>query len=271
MKEYIEEYLMQLEVEGRAESTITNTKVRLNKITNYIPTLDDLNKKNVNNYILSIKDGRKITTVNEYIKTLRNFIQYLYEEEYISKIIPIKTLKPVKELSTVISDDDVEYIIKKLKKDKKVKELTIFTTFIYTGIRVSELVEIKLDDIKNDTIKIYSKKTKQYRLIPISPQLKLQLQKYMRVRKDSEYLFSNRSGKQYSTLCIYRLIKNISKYTSIYMHPHILRHYYCINMLKKNVPINIISRLLGHVSIETTMIYARELSNEEVLEVYSKY
>ena len=61
------------------------------------------------------------------------------------------------------------------------------------SIRVSELVEIKLDDIKNDTIKIYSKKTKQYRLIPISPQLKLQLQKYMRVRKDSEYLFSNRS------------------------------------------------------------------------------
>lgn len=278
MKTYINEYLVQMEVDGKAENTINNTRVRLNTMTKDIPTLDKLTKTNINQYILKLKENHKESTVNEHIKTIRTFVRYLYEEGYIDKDIPIKTIKETVELSTVVSDDEVEYIISSLKKEKSFKyqrNLTIFMTFIYTGVRVSELVEIKLNDIDGDTMKIYGKKTKTYRLIPIPPQLKLQLQKYMRSRSKqnitSPYLFVNRCKVKCSILCVQDIIKKISKDTGIYMHCHMLRHYFAINMIKRGVPIVIVSKLLGHICIETTMTYVREISNEEVLEVYNKY
>ena len=268
MNELLTIYLLECEVENKSSATIKNIKSRLIPFCSFVGDITNLNKVTINRYILSLKTRMLPQSINEHIKTIRKFIDYCYAEEYIDKPIIIKQLKTTKDTtSKSLTDNDIKKILASIRGNNfiSVRNRAIISTFVDTGIRVSELTQIKLADV-SDTITVTSKgKT---RTVPITPKLQLVLMKYMKVRKhDSEYLFYSRSGKQLNNDSVEKMLKRIDPN----LYPHQFRHYYIQSLLKKGVNLFYISKLVGHDSIETTKTYLNGIDNDIILDSVIKF
>lgn len=143
-----------------------------------------------------------------------------------------------------------------------------------TGVRVSELVNIKLSDIdfNNKRIVVCGKGNKE-RVVYYGDYAKEVLDKYLEthIRKDNNYLFLNSKGEQITDGGIRYIIDNIMKKLSIKTHvtPHVLRHTFATDMLNNGCDIKVVQELLGHSSLKATEIYTH-VTNERLKEVYYK-
>ena len=272
MNELLTIYLLECEVENKSSATIKNIKSRLTPFCAYVGDITNLNKVTINSYILSLKKRMLPQSINEHIKTIRKFIDYCYAEEYIDKPIIIKQLKTTKDTtSKSLTDNDIKRILSNVSGNDfiSVRNRAIISTFVDTGIRVSELTQIKLADV-SDTVTVTCKgKT---RAVPITPKLQLTLMKYMKVRNkslhhESEYLFFSRSGKQLNNDSIEKMLKRIDPK----LHPHQFRHYYIQSLLLNGVNIFYISKLVGHDSIETTKTYLDGIDNKNIIDNVRKF
>jgi integrase/recombinase XerD len=146
--------------------------------------------------------------------------------------------------------------------------------FMYgSGARVSEVVNLKLDDInlKEKTAMIISGKGSKDRLIILSKDWIIDLKKYIKKKKIvSEYVFSKKNGKKISTDTIQRIVRKSAKNANIQKHvtPHCLRHSYATHLLEAGTNIRYIQALLGHSSLNTTQIYTN-VANEQLKKVVS--
>lgn len=265
-------YILSCEVEGKSSATIKNIKSRLTPFCDYVGDISNLNKVTINRYILDLKKRLLPSSINEHIKTIRTFVGYLYEEEYIDNLIVIKQVKTTKDIrNKCLSDDDIRKILKSINGNSfmSVRNRTIISFFVDTGVRVSELTEIKVSEVSDVVTVTCKNKT---RSVPISPKLKLVLMKYMKARakslhSDSEYLFFSRSGHKLSNDDIQKMLKRINPN----VHPHQFRHYYIQSLLKKNINLFYISKLVGHDSIETTKTYLDGIDNENIIDSVKKF
>lgn len=220
-------------------------------------------------------DGRCIK--NWSAKTIRNrmsalsiFFDWCVNENYLEQN-PIKQLpKPrlEKRIPKHLTVTEASYIIEWLKCHKfryayeRTRALAIVTTFLYTGIRLSELLNLKFSDVQFEEkiIFIRSGKGNKDRAIPLIGRLSIYLKKYMverkRIQEDSIYFFVSIKKKDVmSYLVIKRLFSLISEKTKIHVYPHLMRHSYAVQMLEGNCDIFTLSKLLGHSDIKTTTIY----------------
>lgn len=271
MKNLLEIYRLEMISQNLSEYTIKNTMCRLSKFCDYIGAPDNIDKIHINQYISTLSERLKDQSVNEHIKTIRKFIKYLYDEEYIDKRINIKSYKVDKIVQEqVLSDERIKEIIEGLKKQKKsffsVRNLTIVSMLADSGIRLSELCNLKICDIDNN-IMIVSAKRKQ-RQVPITPKLKLQIHKYLIKREafcgentDSDYLFVSRSSRQLTPSAVQMILNNIDSN----LHPHMFRHYYIQSLLKSGISIYYIARVVGHESINTTEVYLRSIKQGDII------
>ena len=275
MKNLLEIYNLEMRCENKAPATIKNANSRLSKFCDHIISLENLTKNNINQYIVSLNMSPQ--SINEHIKTIRVFIKYLYSEGYIDKPIDIKAFKTDKIVQEEITDNDVNKLLLSLKRDKSyfgVRNLTMLSVLIDCGLRVSELCNLDVDDI-GDTIKVKCKRKE--RLVPVSPKLKLQLMKYMRVRatyvKDNnKALFISRNKNRISIISVQKLIEKLGKENDIKgLHTHSLRHYYIQSLLKQGVNIYYISSVVGHSSISTTETYLRSMNKNIILDSVKGY
>lgn len=278
MNKILKIYLLEYECENKSEVTIKNIKSRLNSFCDYIKTTDNLTKYNVNSYVLELKKRMLPQSVNEHIKTIRKFVEYCYNEDYIDKSITIKKLNTEKKSSSKgLSDKDVKRILFHLKSKNGFianRNYTIVSMFLDTGIRVSELASLKVNEIDN-TITVTCKNKR--RSVPLSPKLQLVINKYLIVRSkyltqinsNSEYLFFSRSGKQLNNDAIEKTLRRLGTELDLTLYPHLFRHYYIQSLLKKGVNIYYIARLVGHESIETTQIYLEGLKDDVVMQSVS--
>ena len=270
MKNLLEIYNLEMKCENKSPITIKNANSRLSRFCDFIGTLDNLNKNNINRYIASLDMSPQ--SINEHIKTIRVFIKYLFNEGYIDKPIEIKAFKTDKVIQEEITDDDVNKLLAHLKKDKSyfgIRNLTILSVLVDCGMRVSELCSLNVDDI-GDTIKVKCKRKE--RLVPVSPKLKLQLMKYMRaraayVKDNNKALFISRNRRRMSAISVQKLIEKLGKENNISgLHTHSLRHYYIQSLLKQGVNIYYISSVVGHSSISTTETYLRSMNKNIILD-----
>lgn len=275
MKNLLEIYNLEMKCENKSPITIKNANSRLSRFCDFIGTLDNLNKNSINRYIASLDMSPQ--SINEYIKTIRVFIKYLFNEGYIDKPIDIKAFKTDKVIQEEITDDDVNKLLAHLKKDKSyfgVRNLTILSVLVDCGLRVSELCSLDVDDI-GDTIKVKCKRKE--RLVPVSPKLKLQLMKYLRaratyVKDNNKALFISRNRRRISVISVQKLIEKLGKENNISgLHTHSLRHYYIQSLLKQGVNIYYISSVVGHSSISTTETYLRSMNKNIILDSVKGY
>lgn len=257
-----------------------------NTIISYQSDLDDFfsflekNKKNYKNInkddvtsYLKYLDEKKLSnqTVSRKISCLRSFYNYLEKEKMVNENIfkNIRNPKIRRKLPNYLSYEELRIIFDSI--DDLEKRL-IIEIFYATGCRVSELINIKIQDIDftKNTIRIYGKGSKE-RIVYFGEYAREYLDKYLRKQEKSKYLFTTKKKEKYTVNEVERIIKDIVKNLSIKTHvtPHTLRHTFATHLLNNGADIKSVQELLGHSSLNTTGIYTH-LTNERVKEVYLK-
>lgn len=172
----------------------------------------------------------------------------------------------------MFSEEEVEKILFYIQDEKNasIRDKMIVYMLLYTGVRVSELVSIKLRDIDFFTreLRIIGKGGK-YREIPLKQEVIETIKEYMETErkqnkfKESSYLIlTQRAGRAHRD-AVLKMLKRIGKKLGIKMYPHKFRHTFCSMLLKRGVPITTVSKLAGHSNIRTTSDYYINTSKKE--------
>ncbi len=160
---------------------------------------------------------------------------------------------------------DASEVQKLLKVCTNLKHKTIIALLYGCGLRVSEVINLKIKDIDStkNIINIIAGKGKKDRQVMLAPELLLLLRKYYQAYRPKEYLFNGQFDLQYSDRSINEFLKKYAKLAGIKqnLHAHLLRHCFATHSLEQGTDISLIQKLLGHNSIKTTMIYTHVSTN----------
>lgn len=187
---------------------------------------------------------------NQYIGCLKLFAKYILNRKDIH-LSKIERPKSEKKLPKVI---DHNHIIIQLDKIQNLKHKAILSLTYSVGLRVSEIINLKIEDIDSKRMLIHIKnaKGKKDRIVPLSENILILLREYYKQHKPKEYLFNGQNSNQYSTQSCQKIYKlYIDNNSSI----HTLRHSSFTNLLEGGIDIRIIQKIAGHNSSKTTEIY----------------
>lgn len=178
------------------------------------------------------------------------------------KLAHIPWPKKERKLPQPIDSSEVQ---KLLKVCENLKHKTIIALLYGCGMRVSEVINLKIKDIDStkNIINIIAGKGKKDRQVMLAPELLLLLRKYYLEYRPKEYLFNGQFDPQYSDRSINEFLKKYAKLAGIRqnIHAHLLRHCFATHSLEQGTDISLIQKLLGHNSIKTTMIYTHVSTN----------
>ena len=220
-------------------------------------------------------------SINRKVSSLKSFYKFLVKTDTIgsSPLLAHSPLKQSKKIQVPFSKEEINSLLDSdsFKNDfRGVLQKTIITFFYFTGVRRIELINIKESDINMDssTIRIMGKRSKE-RIIPMLPKLKKSIIDYLYLRsqefnkKNLEYLFISRSGRQLSEKYVYRTVNEYFKLVSpkVKKAPHVLRHSFATHLINEGADINSVKELLGHSSLSATQVYSHT-SMERIKEVF---
>lgn len=264
------------------ESYKTETKKYLDYFKEKNIKISNIANKNIKEYLTFIKsENMSDRSLAHNVSVLRTFYKFLLIEKLIEKnpteFLELPKLK--KSLPTVLSKEEIE----------KLLDINLFDNFSYrnkamlelmysTGLRVSELVNLKLNNIDFDSciIKTIGKGNKE-RIIPISDYalyyLKIYINEYrgsMMKKNIHDYVFVNNHGKEMTRQGFFKIIKNIAAQKNIQtsISPHTLRHSFATHLLDYGADLRSIQEMLGHLNLSTTQIYTH-VSSEHLKENYN--
>ncbi|MDR2511784.1 MAG: tyrosine-type recombinase/integrase [Bacteroidales bacterium] len=212
-----------------------------------------------------LNEGMSSTTANRKLSCLKSFYKYLLKQGEISKnpTFGIVSPKNKKRLPVYVTESNMEILLK-LEYDEtdliSLRDRLIFEFFYATGMRVSEMVNLKKKDINfyNKTVKVLGKRNKE-RIIPLTEFVTDLLHKYKELLKENNnnmIFFVGENGKSLSRQKIYNIIQNqLSLLNLDKKSPHVLRHTFATHLLNHGADINTVKMLLGHSSLAATQIY----------------
>ncbi len=275
--EYINKYIDYLKYEKKlSNNTILSYKENL-----YV-FINELNNKNILNItsddikLFLKKDNYKSDkTKAHYITVLNNFYTFLNKENIIefNPVENIKLPKLSKKLPSFLTIEEVDKLLDiNLNNAYDYRNKAMLETLYGTGIRISELINLKLSDIDfiEDYIRVFGKGSKE-RIVPFNDICKKYLEIYINEyrsvllkSKTSEYVFINSLGNNISRQGFFKVLKEICKTSGINKNvsPHILRHSFATHLLNNGADLRIIQELLGHSDLSTTQIYTEVLNDK---------
>ena len=281
--QYVSVYLEYLEVEkGLSINTIEAYRRDLTSfidfcVTRNINDIGSIKIADINAFILHLRTN-KITprSIVRKIASMRGFFKWLNANEYI-KTNPILTLeqpKLPKKLPKVMS---IEEITKILNTDLNKEEKLIVELLYDCGLRVSELVNLKLSnvDVNSKYIQCYGKGSKE-RIVPFGKNAKLAINQYLKYRQiillknnipDYKYLFIKENGKRLTRQDVYNFIRKQGEKIHKHITPHTLRHSFATHLLENGADLRVVQELLGHSDVSTTQLYTH-ISKKRLKEVY---
>jgi len=262
-----------------------------NDLKNYLTFLETkninyltINKEQVRKYLKYLDECKmKNSSISRAISTLRSFYTYLMREEKIKTNIfkRIENPKVKRKLPNFLSEIEMQDIFNSMKKETplEIRDCLIIEFLYATGIRISELLMIKVNDIdKNDkTIKILGKGSKE-RIVYYGDYAKDILDTYLKVRKeinenDSVYLFINKKGNPLNPVDIKNIINETLKNAQVNhkISAHTFRHTFATHLLNNGADIKSVQELLGHENLSTTQIYTHVTSERSRKEYRDKF
>ena len=207
-----------------------------------------LNSKDFQSYL----DNYNFTSVSQQNQVI-NAIRFLYKSGLDKKYDKVSFKRPRKEkkLPKVIDND---FILEKISKIENLKHKAILSITYSVGLRVSEVINLKIEDIdsKRMVIHIKNAKGKKDRIVPLSKNILVLLREYYKKHQPVEYLFNGQNSLQYSSNSCNKIVK---RYIGNEYHMHILRHSCFTHLLESGVDLRIIQEIAGHSSSKTTEIY----------------
>lgn len=256
----IDDFCKFLKKEELSKNTI---QVYKQTITMFFDIYDEVNRINLLSFKGYLLEKYKPKTVNLRIQAINKYLSFLKKNELKLTAIKIQQ-KPF--LENVISNGDYIFLKNKLKKDKKWEWYFVIRFLTATGARVSELIQIKVEHVKNGHLDIYSKGGKMRRIYIPSTLQKEALSWFQEQAMESGYIFLNSKKERITTRGI---ALGLKKHAVTYginpevVYPHSFRHLFAKNFIEKYNDISFLADLMGHDSIETTRIYLRKTSTEQ--------
>ena len=212
-------------------------------------------------------DGLSETTINGKLTALKSFYRYQLKREKI-KINPtvgIVRLKQKKRLPIYVQERQIHNLLSEIYDQddfESVRNRVIIEFFYATGARVSELINLKNQDIDSEqkTVKFFGKGSKE-RIVPLTEAVSSLLSSYQKIKTDglpqsTEYLFVDLKNKPLTQQKVYKIVQTFLMQTPIDKRsPHVLRHTFATHLLNNGADLNAVKELLGHSSLAATQVY----------------
>jgi len=223
-------------------------------------------------------------SVNRKLSALKSYFKYMKKEGYIREnpMPMIQSPKTSKRLPVFVDPESMETLFSSEIFDdgfEGIRDRLILEMFYMTGIRLSELINLKDSDIDfyQQNIKVLGKRNKE-RLVPISPGLINSIKKYLEIRNKSvevieqnDYFYVTIKGKKLYEKLAYRIVNSyLGKVSTLKKKsPHVLRHTFATHMLNNGADLNAIKEILGHSSLAATQVYTHN-TIEKLKNIYNQ-
>ena len=290
-KDAISDFKDYLKIErGFSINSIMSYEHDLIKLTKFL----DVNKKIkplqldseiIKEFIKHLSKDVSPSSQSRIISGIKSFYEYLLFEKLIKSnpLAEIEQPKTQRKLPDTLSIEEINLMVSKIEKNKNeyYRNIAIIETIYGCGLRVSELIHLKLSDLHldEDFLKVTGKGNKQ-RLVPISQINKKCIMNYLKKSRSknkinptqTDTLFLNRRGKGLTRAMIFTIVKNLTKLAGIKKNisPHTFRHSFATHLLENGADLKTIQQMLGHESITTTEIYTH-IDNKALVNVMKRF
>ncbi len=276
-------------VKKSSVSTVDSYSRDISKFEAYcvISNIKDISKvnsafiKKYTEYMLS--NGQSEASVSRSVASLRCYFKFLVSKKIISEspMTNISQIHSAKKLPEILTNKEVITLLNQpVGNDfKSCRDKAMLELLYATGIKVSELISLKLSDINLNIGILHLRNQKSERIIPIYPEAIKAISKYINsVRiflvsdEDNDYLFTNMNGQVMSRQGFWKIIKQYAAQAKIKkdITPHTLRHSFAAHLLENGAQLIDIKEMLGHSDISSTQIYAQIMKNKYAA-AYKKY
>ncbi|MDT0722775.1 site-specific tyrosine recombinase XerD [Staphylococcus haemolyticus] len=291
METIIEEYLKFIQIEkGLSENTIGAYRRDLKKYQLYMQEqktahIDFIDRQTIQECLGSLIDqGASAKSIARFISTIRSFHQFALREKYAAKdpTVLIETPKYEKKLPDVLDVEEVIQLLETpdLTKNNGYRDRTILELLYATGMRVTELIQIEIEDVNliMGFVKVFGKGNKE-RIIPLGDTVIEYLDTYINTVRPqllkktvTNVLFLNLHGRPLTRQGIWKLIKQYGLRANITktLTPHTLRHSFATHLLENGADLRAVQEMLGHSDISTTQLYTH-VSKTQIRQMYNQF
>lgn len=287
MVSYVDDYIFYLNnVKHSSDNTVASYKRDLVKLCNYfddmgVASISDISSTDLNSYVIYMEKNKMSTaTISRNIASIKSFFMFLLkkgvvENDCADQLKPPKIEKKVPQILTV---EEINLLLEQPSKTspKEVRDKAMLELLYATGMRVSELVSLKLEDVNLTLGYIICRDNGKDRVIPIENAARSALENYIKnyregLCQDSQYLFSNLHGTPMTRQGFWKLIKAYAKKAGINkdITPHMIRHSFASHLVTNGADLKAVQEMLGHSDISTTQIYLRSRQSK-IKEEYEK-
>ena len=278
---------------GKERSASYNTQISyerdLKKLKEYlgqqgIMDVKEVSETSLNSYVLFLeKEGKAASTVSRYIASFKGFFEYCLKQGVIAND-PAERLKPPKvekKFPQILTINETQKLMDgpDVQSSKGIRDKAMLELLYATGIRVSELISLKMTDMNLSMEYVICHEKSKDRIIPFGSAAKKALEVYLEKTREemledleSEYLFVNCSGKPMSRQGFWKLIKHYADKAGIEKEitPHTFRHSFAAHLLENGADVQSVQKMMGHADVSTTQMYV-EMQAGNVRNVYKKF
>jgi integrase/recombinase XerD len=287
--EFLRDFLTYLSVEkGLSKNTIESYSIDLRKFQDFLlqknKSFSSFTRTDVVDFIETLRsEGYSISSICRYISSIKGLCKYLIIENII-KEDPSENLQTPKRWERLPKSLSVSEIRSFLELDTPIDKPTmmrdsVMLELLYSsGLRVSELVSLKVEDINLEAgfIRVLGKGSKE-RIVPVNMRAIGRLKSYLKKerleilkKRQSSYLFVTGRGRPLTRQRFWQSIKTLGKKKGIELSPHTLRHSFATHLLEGGADLRSVQKMLGHSDISTTQIYTK-VTTERLKKVYTKH
>ncbi len=282
-EKYIDKFIDYLKLERQlSENTYNSYQIDLMQFNNYTNNqIDNISKQELDNYVSYLQSAYKENSYLRKIAALKSLNKYLRTQNmpYNEHIDMLAVRKREKKLPKFLTQDQIDLFLDQLNDDSAInsRDWAMFETLYATGMRVSEIINLNIEDVNldNGTIRVTGKGNKQ-RLVLINQSASNSLRTYIDrnrtklLQTKSNVLFLNTKGNKLTRQGFTFILKKYANNVGITeISPHIFRHSIATHMLNNGGDLRMIQVILGHANISTTEVYTH-VSKQKILEEYNK-
>ena len=276
MQDYLQEFLDVKALEGCSKATIENYKFNLNKFLLGVgkdPT--EIATQDIRKYLADYKRERGVsnTTLDNMRRVFQSFFTWMHREGYVIKdpCAAVNKIRADKIIKNPYSDEEMELM---REAAKNLREKAIIEVLYSTGMRIGELEKLNKDDIDfvNGKAIVFGKGAKE-REVYFNVKAQLALKKYLENRNDTNEALFVGLQSPYNRLKVStyeKILRELGGRCGVHCHPHRFRRTCATILLNKGMPIQEVSKVLGHTKLETTLIYC-EINQQSVAANHKKY
>ena len=271
-------------VKQASANTISSYMRDIRQFAEWLGTeVADATQQNIGAYLQYLEqDGRSAATISRTLASLKNFYAYLVSSGFCEKtpVIDIHIDRGEKKLPQILTGREIELLLSQpLCVDAKgFRDKAMLEVMYATGIRVTELIDLDIDDVNLEMGVIKCMAAKKTRMIPLYPAALRALTIYIRDIRESMLastqetaLFVNVNGSRMSRQGFWKILKHYqaSAHIEKEITPHTLRHSFAVHLLENGADLNSLQELMGHCDISSTQMYT-QLINQKLNKVYKK-